>query len=333
MNQVQSTNRFSIRYRGAARGRDYEAWREGICRGFCQLDAGPAATDYVDCENDFAMVHSVALATPKGLSARFARTRDLLQDGCDDLVLISASHGRVRVTQRSEAIDLSKGEMCLTEMNVEGAAELTYAGGFVTARIPRHLLLQVSPHAETQLARPLVHDAALRSMIGRYFALCNELAAELDPPGQIAAAQHLVDLIALLLGAGTEQEETLRRRGYSAARLDLMKVQVIDNLGRSHLTIEKVAQSNGMSVRRAQRMFAQSGQTFSEFVLEQRLSLVRRNLLAAPSRHRKISDIAYSAGFADLSYFNRAFKRRFGATPSDLKDAVIVPAPASMTGG
>jgi AraC-like DNA-binding protein len=320
MNHVQP-NRFSIHYRGAASGRDYEAWREGVCRGFCRLDAGPAMAGYIDCENDFAMVHSIALATPKGASARFARTRDLLQDGCDDLVLISASHGRIRVTQRSNAIDLSKGEMCLTEMNVEGAADLTDAGGFVTARIPRQLLLQVSPQAETQLARPLVHDAALRSMIDRYFMLCNELAADLDLPGQIAAAQHLVDLIALLLGPGTEQEDMLKRRGYSAARLDLMKAQVIDNLGRGNLTIEKIAQSNGMSVRRAQRMFAQSGQTFSEFVLEQRLSLVRRNLLAVPNRHRKISDIAYSSGFADLSYFNRAFKRRFGATPSDMKEA------------
>src|ERR1700744_2385701 len=122
MLQAQPPNRFSIFHQGLARGPAYEAWREGICRGFCRLDVGPAEADYIDCGNDFAMLHSVALATPNGSSARFARTRDLLQDGCDDLVLISASYGRMRVTQRSKAIDLSKGEMCLTEMNVEGAA-------------------------------------------------------------------------------------------------------------------------------------------------------------------------------------------------------------------
>ena len=29
-----------------------------------------------------------------------------------------------------------------------------------------------------------------------------------------------------------------------------------------------------------------------------------------------ISDIAFACGFGDLSYFNRAFRRRYGATPS-----------------
>ena len=318
MDQVPQPSRFSIQYRGVASGRDYEAWREGICRGFCRLDVGPAGDDYIDCGNDFAALHSLALATPQGSSARFARTRDLMQDGCDDFVLISASYGRIRVTQRNETIELSKGQMCLAEMNVEGAADLTPAGSFTTIRIPRHLLLQVSPRAETQLARTLAHDAPLRALIDGYFVLCNDLAAELDAPGQKAAAQHLVDLVGLLLGAGADQTNVLRLRGYSAARLDMMKAQVIDHLDRSSLSIERIAQSNGISARQAQRLFAQSGQTFSEFVLDQRLSLARRLLLAASNRHRKISDIAHACGFSDLSYFNRTFKRRFGATPSDM---------------
>jgi AraC-like DNA-binding protein len=47
--------------------------------------------------------------------------------------------------------------------------------------------------------------------------------------------------------------------------------------------------------------------------------------------HRMLSDwrgaevgiaaIAYDAGFGDLSYFNRAFKRCYGATPSELREA------------
>jgi AraC-like DNA-binding protein len=38
-------------------------------------------------------------------------------------------------------------------------------------------------------------------------------------------------------------------------------------------------------------------------------------------RHRKIANIAAEAGFTDLSYFNRAFRRRYGATPSDIRAA------------
>jgi AraC-like DNA-binding protein len=34
---------------------------------------------------------------------------------------------------------------------------------------------------------------------------------------------------------------------------------------------------------------------------------------------RTISVIAYEAGFGDLSHFNRAFRRRYGETPSDIR--------------
>ena len=60
--------------------------------------------------------------------------------------------------------------------------------------------------------------------------------------------------------------------------------------------------------------------TFAEFVLEQRL-LYARGLLGNPGVHqRKIAAVAYTAGFGDLSYFNRVFRRRFGMTPSEWRD-------------
>ena len=102
MLETQPPSRFSIFHQGLAKGPAYEAWREGICRGFCRLDVGPSEDDYIDCHNEFVFLHAIAIAVPKGNSARFARTHDLLIDGCDDLVLISATRGNVRVIQGSK---------------------------------------------------------------------------------------------------------------------------------------------------------------------------------------------------------------------------------------
>jgi len=319
MGQSTPLNRFSIFHRGLAKGQAYEAWREGICRGFCRLDVGPAEADYIDCHNEFVLLHSVAIAMPKGSSARFARTRDLLDDGCDDIVLISATSGNVHITQGSKTIDLTAGQMCMAEMNVVGAVDLNKTGGFTTTRFPRHLLLQVAPSAEMQLARPLGHDRALSMMIERYTALCKELAGELDPLGQKTTMQHLTDLVGHFVETTAGPKKPAGQHDLSMARLDLVKAEILEKLDRADLTIDAVARANGLTTRQAQRMFASSGTTFTDFVLEQRLLLSRRLLLQESARHRKISDIAFTVGFNDLSYFHRSFKKRFGFTPSDLQ--------------
>src|SRR6202034_1241147 len=115
-----------------------------------------------------------------------------------------------------------------------------------------------------------------------------------DVPAQQAAAQHLADLVGLLIGTGGEQKDLIGQHGFSAARLNLLKADVLNNLDKTDLTIESVARANGLSARQAQRLFASSGTTFSEFVLEQRLLLARRLLLHEQGRDRKVSDVAYT---------------------------------------
>jgi AraC-like DNA-binding protein len=44
-------------------------------------------------------------------------------------------------------------------------------------------------------------------------------------------------------------------------------------------------------------------------------------MLAKPQfADRSVSAIAYEAGFGDLSYFNRCFRKAYGVTPSDVRN-------------
>jgi AraC-like DNA-binding protein len=122
--------------------------------------------------------------------------------------------------------------------------------------------------------------------------------------------QHLVDLVTLALGSRPDDGEVAQQRGHTQARLALMKADIADGLADSTLGIEAVARRYGLSARQAQRLFEQDGTTFTEFLLEQRLLLARKMLADPANAWRKINDIAYSAGFADVSYFNRSFRRR-----------------------
>jgi AraC-like DNA-binding protein len=59
--------------------------------------------------------------------------------------------------------------------------------------------------------------------------------------------------------------------------------------------------------------------SFSEYVRTSRLDLSHRLLCEHAMAHRTIANLAYDAGFGDLSYFNRAFREAFGATPGDVR--------------
>jgi AraC-like DNA-binding protein len=299
-------------------------WREELCRGFCRMDVEPSEHGRIDCEIDYTTVSAVTLARATGSSSRFMRTRDVLIDGHDDLLLFSAVRGPVQVTQGQQSVSLSQGQMCLVEMNDLCTAGLGGANVFTATRIARRSVLQLSPQAEDKLCQPLGENSALQAMLDRYTDLCFDVAPSLDAVGQQRAAQHLIDLTGLLLGAGADSAELATQRGYSAARFEHIKSDVLKNLHRADLTIDVVAQTHGLSPRQAQRFFAHSGVTFTEFVVEQRLALAHRLLVDPRFRHRKISDIAYSSGFGDLSYFNREFRRRFGDTPTAIRCAPVI---------
>jgi len=135
----------------------------------------------------------------------------------------------------------------------------------------------------------------------------------------VLLAQHTIDMVALLLKTGPDQSELAQQRGYSAARLELIHNDIIKNLSDPRLTIAAVAMRQGCHPKQVQRLFAGTGSTFTEFVLEQRLQKARRLLSSPIGGSKKISEIAYDVGFSDLAYFNRTFRSRFGMTPSDCR--------------
>jgi AraC-like DNA-binding protein len=110
-------------------------------------------------------------------------------------------------------------------------------------------------------------------------------------------------------------------RGVRAARLCAIKADIIDNLARQDLSIGTVAARQGVTPRYVQVLFEDEGTTFSEFVLGQRLVRANRMLTNWRFAGWTITTIAFEAGFGDLSYFNRAFRRLYAASPSEVRAA------------
>jgi transcriptional regulator GlxA family with amidase domain len=119
-----------------------------------------------------------------------------------------------------------------------------------------------------------------------------------------------------------DQQQILETRGLSAARLRAAKVLVRRQLTDPELSPESVAGRLGISVRTLQRLFEQTGTTFSAFVIRERLETAHAALRRGRGR-RSIADIALESGFGDISHFNRKFRALYHASPSEIRRSAV----------
>ncbi len=128
-----------------------------------------------------------------------------------------------------------------------------------------------------------------------------------------------MDLVALALGSKNPPREPIEQCSLRAARRAAIFREIDARLSDPELTAAKVAAALGITPRYVHLLLDETGRTFSEHALEQRLTRTAELLRDPGQQGRKIFEIALNAGFGDLSYFNRTFRRRFGMTPTEAR--------------
>ena len=157
-------------------------------------------------------------------------------------------------------------------------------------------------------------------MLMRYLDLAEEDLLAASPALRAAFTEHVCDLLALAIGATPDATELAKTRGVAAARLRTMKDVIRKACTRPDLSVHAIAVLHGVSARYVQRIFEESGSTFTQYVTEQRLAAAHKVLRRHVLSHVPISTIAYECGFTDVSHFNRVFRQRFNCTPTDVRN-------------
>jgi len=130
---------------------------------------------------------------------------------------------------------------------------------------------------------------------------------------------QLCDLVAVTIGATRDAAAVAEGRGVRAARLRAIKADIEAHLALGDVSAASVARRQNVSDSYIRKLFEGEGTSFSEFVLLRRLARAHRMLTDRRWADRGIAWIAFESGFGDLSYFNRTFKRCYGARPSDVR--------------
>ena len=100
----------------------------------------------------------------------------------------------------------------------------------------------------------------------------------------------------------------------------MVDVLIDRHLTESDLGVRWLAERIGVSIRTLQEDFQGLGVTCTTVIRDKRLRLARERIkhLRHDRSGKTIAEVALSAGFNDISYFNRSFKEMFACAPSDL---------------
>lgn len=247
------------------------------------------------------------------MTVSLSRQRQMLSDDEDDLCLIVNTGRVLTLDQRGHQSVARPGDAVL--LDYREPARLGFQGmTYAAVRVPRAALAPLARQRSSSAGTHVRRESSALALLRAYTASLPTRIA--DPQLSGLVATHVYDLMALAIGASRDGEELAAQRGLKAARLQAIK----DALAHDRdLSIRQISERQSVSPRYIQKLFEETGTTFTEFVIELRLEAARSMLVSPRYRHWKILPIALEAGFGDLSHFNRCFKARYGQTPSDMR--------------
>jgi len=296
-------------------------WREVLRRKLLDVSVDPISEVPYDAEASLRILPDVRFGWGVIGASVNRRTRQAVAQDNDDFFMIVNLDDSFSVSQRGHDFMLRAGDANVFPCAEEALYVRPQSGRILCVRMPRKALAPLVPALEDKVATVVRRENETLQLLTRYVRSLDHTQRLPTPALREAVARHICDLAALALGASREGAEIANDRSLNAARLRAVKEFIAANLSRRDLNVATLASRHRMTERHIQRLFEAEGVTFTSFLLERRLYKAFTSLNDVRNSDRGISEIALECGFGDISYFNRAFRRRFGATPSDVRRA------------
>jgi AraC-like DNA-binding protein len=288
---------------------------EVVGRSLLRLDITPLSRDHFRSELQLQALPGLGVMRGSAVELRFDRPRHLIDN--DDVVLALCLEGETRCSAIGREATIGPGDAALMGGGEGGFCDSIYSR-FVSLRMPQSAVPSAVRPGDL-ICRRIPAGTPVLQLLRHYIQFLDDEQALASPDVQRLAVAHVHDLFAATLGATRDEAEIARGRGIRAARLRAIKQDIAAHIDDADLSVVAVAARHRCTRRYIHTLFEAEGTSFTEYVLSERLARAHRMLTDPLRTSEKIATIAYDAGFGDLSHFNRSFRRRYGAAPSDVR--------------
>jgi AraC-like DNA-binding protein len=241
---------------------------------------------------------------------------DIRRDATENLFLVLQLEGRCGVEHLEKQDTLEVGDCVLLDST---RPTTFFFGGQFSNHISLHLPRQtmyLNSSVEFDISRKLSADDPMAVMLKAL------IAKIMSTQGKDQQAPQLRELTLRATRQAFARDVSARMAGHdgcATTRMHNAEILIDRHLTDNCLSAKWLANSLGISLRTLQQDFQDMGLTCTMVIRNKRLGYARERLrqLQGQKSGTTIADIAYSAGFNDISYFNRSFKDLFDCAPSD----------------
>lgn len=298
----------------------FRLWRDVYASMYGEMEFRYSGRQPFSMSSEFVIYDGLCVARGHGTIEGVARTAAQAATSPQDIMMVSFNTGGSPwgLSQAGREHLYRNNDLMVLDPIRPYASTSMAGAGFMGISVERAQLEERVRGVNDLVMRGIDPTNPAVGHLRRYFSFLLQPENITDDPLLNAHISGTVlDLVALALTPRSSDAETARGlRG--ARRLDVMQA-LKNGFSDPGFSAQHVAAAMGLSPRYIQELLQDTGSSFTERLNELRLQKAREMLSDPRFDRLKISDIALGCGFNEVSYFNRLFRRRFGATPSDYR--------------
>ena len=303
--------------RTIAADRPFGSWAEDLADAFVRLEPRKIAEQPFQGTISRTDVASIQISRVEATKHVVMRLRSHIARSISDVYFVNLQlDGVGRYTQRGHEQICGPGDLAVVDTTEPFEIANCRNFSLFCFAVPRRLL----PDALAERPRFRLSATEAGRALSRTLAGHAELCLRSQPNSGISGfgAQHVVDLISH--APGIFEERPPERAGRSVL-LSMMIDYVERHADDPELGAATLALKFHCSQRYVHKLFSTTGRSLGEHINALRILACTRKLLDHAHRRSTIAEIAFNAGFRDISYFNRLFKRSSGLAPREFRRA------------
>lgn len=303
LDEINASDRFSY-------------WRDVLCNVYVTLEPETSSrTQFQGVVTDHTL-DQIAISNISSLKQTVARTPKGIRRDTDAYCFLNLQvSGACRTSQNHRTAVTVPGEFTIVDSSepflLDYASDTWEQYSF---KLPKHLLdSQVGGAA---FARTVSDQTPVGKVVVDFLTSVARHPEHFSSTS-FDLTKSIVDLVAMALQASAPDAAEEPRRTFRSVLCRSVLRYIEFNFADPAINPSSVATQFGISTRYLHKLLEEQGETFGQIILAKRLDRCASEL--RQGAHLTISEVAFRCGFNDMSYFSRAFRRRFGVTPRDYR--------------